>query len=129
MLKEAMISPTIPVTDVARAKQFYSDTLGLEYQPDWSDEENLYFAAGGDTYLSLYKRGPSTADHTLASFWVKDLDAEMSELHSKGVVFEEYDIPEMGLKTVTGVAEMGKYRGAWFKDPDGNILSIGAMTK
>jgi hypothetical protein len=38
------------------------------------------------------------------------------------VTFEEYDLP--GLKTVNGIAELGGMRGAWFKDPEGNILSV-----
>jgi hypothetical protein len=55
---------------------------------------------------------------------VDDLNKVMAHLRSKGVKFEEYNIPEMGLKTVNGVATIGKDRGAWFKDPDGNILSV-----
>jgi hypothetical protein len=55
---------------------------------------------------------------------IDDLNKVMAHLRSKGVKFEEYDIPEMGLKTVNGVAMIGNNRGAWFKDPDGNILSL-----
>ncbi|MGH2654353.1 MAG: VOC family protein [Actinomycetota bacterium] len=46
----------------------------------------------------------------------------MAELRAKGVTFEEYDMP--GLKTVNGIAELGGEKGAWFKDPEGNILSV-----
>ena len=129
MLKEAMTGDTIPITDVERAKQFYGTTLGLEYKPEWSDEENLMYMAGKGTYLSLYMRGPSKADHTLAEFWVEDIEKEMTELRTRGITFEEYDIPEMKLKTEDGIATMGKNRIAWFKDPDGNILAVGDMTK
>lgn len=55
---------------------------------------------------------------------VDDLNKVMARLRSKGVKFEEYDIPEMGLKMVNGVATIGKDKGGWFKDPDGNILSV-----
>ena len=53
---------------------------------------------------------------------VADVEAAVAELRDKGVRFEEYDLP--GLKTVNGIAELGGTRGAWFKDPEGNILSM-----
>jgi hypothetical protein len=49
-------------------------------------------------------------------------EAAVADLRSKGVPFEDYDLP--GLKTVNGIAERGGVRGAWFKDPEGNILSV-----
>lgn len=57
-------------------------------------------------------------------FEVDDIESVVSALRDRGVVFEEYDLP--GLKPVGGIAvhESGA-RGAWFKDPDGNILEIG----
>jgi hypothetical protein len=55
-----------------------------------------------------------------------DLDGEMADLRSRGVVFEEYDFP--GLKTENGVATMPDgERGAWFLDTEGNILSLNSM--
>lgn len=129
MLGTAWVSPTIPVTDIATARKFYTDTLGLKEKPEWSDEDDVTFMAGEKSYLSVYKRGPSTADHTLAEFWVEDLDVEMDELKTKGVTFEEYDLPEMNLKTVNGVATYGKIRVAWFKDPFGNIFALSAKTQ
>jgi len=63
---------------------------------------------------------------SVLGFVVDDLFAEMADLRKRGVVFEEYDVP--GLKTVNGVVEMGKMgKGAWFKDSEGNILSISQM--
>jgi len=53
---------------------------------------------------------------------VRDVEAAMAALRAEGVTFEEYDMP--GLKTVNGIAELGGERGAWFKDPEGNILSV-----
>ncbi|HYK08634.1 MAG TPA: VOC family protein [Candidatus Eisenbacteria bacterium] len=124
MLSDFPIAPTIPVTDLERAKKFYTEVLGLTV-----DKENpggISFNTGGDTKLYIYKRGPSKADHTLASFVVKDVEAEVDALTKKGVVFEQYDFP--GLKTnekgIAVLAEEGE-KGAWLKDPDGNILAIG----
>ena len=52
----------------------------------------------------------------------KDIEAIVSELRSRGVKFEDYDVT--GLKTVDGIAQFGPEKVAWFRDPDGNILSI-----
>jgi hypothetical protein len=56
---------------------------------------------------------------------VDDVEKAVVDLRSKGVTFEEYDMP--GIKTVNGIADMGDFKGAWFKDPEGNILAIGSM--
>jgi hypothetical protein len=50
------------------------------------------------------------------------VEATVRWLKNRGVVFEEYDFP--GLKTVNGIATLGDRKGAWFKDPDGNILAV-----
>jgi hypothetical protein len=46
----------------------------------------------------------------------------MGDLRGRGLTFEDYDFP--GLKTTNGVAQLGDSHGAWFKDPDGNILAL-----
>jgi hypothetical protein len=51
------------------------------------------------------------------------VEAEVQDLRRHGVKFEEYDMP--GLKTVNGIATMGKLHAAWFKDSEGNILAVG----
>jgi hypothetical protein len=72
------------------------------------------------TYPTPDNAGKSPA--TLASFEVEDAEATVGEMREKGVDFEEYDLP--GLKTEGGIAELGGVKGAWFKDPDGNILAV-----
>jgi hypothetical protein len=57
---------------------------------------------------------------------VDDVERAVADLRSRGVELEEYDVP--GLKTVDGIAELGYERAAWFRDPDGNILSVGQPT-
>jgi hypothetical protein len=77
----------------------------------------------GDSYFSLYPTEfAGTAQHTLGTFTVRDVDAAVADLRGRGVRFEDYDLP--GIKTVNGIAELGGIRGAWFKDPEGNILSV-----
>ena len=121
MLADAEVGATIAVVDLARAKAFYADTLGLKIGEE--RPTGVLFECGHGTYIDVYP-SPSagTARSTVAGFRVDDLDATMADLRGRGVRFEEYDSP--GLKTVEGVAQLGPYRVCWFKDPDGNILSI-----
>ena len=120
MLADAPLTAVIPASDIERAKHFYGDTLGLKLI---DDRKEVVLFESGDTRFHVY-RTPSggQAAHTLAGWTVEDLDAEMTELRGRGVTFEEYDLP--GLKTVNGVVEDSGMRGAWFKDSEGNILSV-----
>ncbi|MEU6620599.1 VOC family protein [Streptomyces litmocidini] len=120
MLSDSPIAAIIPVNDMNRAKQFYSETLGLSLTKE-SPEDTRYECGG--TIIGLYETPyGGQASHTLASWKVDDLDGEMKELRSRGVTFEEYDLP--GIKTVDGVVESDTMRGAWFKDSEGNILCV-----
>ena len=120
MLGKYEAAATIPVRDLARARQWYSEKLGFE--PERVEPEGALYHSGCG-YFSLYpSEFVGTAKHTLMGWRTDDLDREMREMRAKGIRFEEYDMP--GLKTVNGVAQMGNERGAWFKDMDGNILSI-----
>ncbi|MFF8378120.1 VOC family protein [Streptomyces sp. NPDC015661] len=120
MLSDSPIAAIIPVSDMNRAKQFYSETLGLPLTKE--SPEDTRFECGG-TVIGLYETPyGGKAEHTLASWKVDDLDTEMSTLRSKGVTFEDYDLP--GIKTVEGVVESDTMRGAWFKDSEGNVLCV-----
>ena len=117
----ARAEPVIPISDRQRAIDFYQGKLGFPVVRD--GPEGVYFQAGDRTRLSIYESvGAGQSRATLAAFVVDDLDAAMNELRGNGVVFEEYDMPE--LKTEAGVASFGDMRGAWFKDPDGNIIAV-----
>ncbi|RKE19181.1 VOC family protein [Streptomyces sp. TLI_171] len=120
MLADAPLLAVIPVTDLGRAKQYYRDTLGLTLARE--SEEEVTFRSGSTEFGMYETPYGGQAGHTLASWKVADLDAEMTELRARGVVFEEYDLP--GLKTLDGVAENDGMRAAWFKDPDGNVLCV-----
>ncbi|MEV0190186.1 VOC family protein [Kitasatospora purpeofusca] len=121
MLGDAPLVAIIPAADVARAKAFYTDTLGLKLT-DAGPHGDLTFECGGSEFGIYETPSGGQAAHTLASFKVSDLDAEMAGLRGKGVVFEEYDMP--GLKTVDGVVEDDGMRAAWFRDSEGNILCL-----
>jgi predicted enzyme related to lactoylglutathione lyase len=127
MLAASPIAPMLPVVDLDRARRFYEDTLGLPLVEDLSGPDTLVFECGQGTLLGVYMRPtPTRADHTEAAFQVDDLENAIRTLGSRGVVFEHYDMP--GLKTDRqGIADMNGSRGAWFKDPEGNILGLFQM--
>ena len=126
MLQNADVYPTLPAIDIKRARKFYEETLGLKVVRE-DPSPGIQLKAANGTGLYIYQRGATKADHTVASFTVKDVEAEVKELKAKGVKFEEYDMPEMGIKTVNGIATMDGMKGAWFKDTEGNILGITSM--
>ena len=120
MLNDALVVPTIPVTDLDLAKPFYRDVLGLTVLEE--TPFSIRFGAGAGTQLSVFKRGPVERGHTVAHFEVADIEATLADIRSRGGVFEEYSGP--GLTTVNGIAPIGPARGAWIKDPEGNVLGI-----
>jgi catechol 2,3-dioxygenase-like lactoylglutathione lyase family enzyme len=125
MFEPVRAVPTIAVSDMDKAKEFYGGTLGLTAKDERSD--GIRYEAGGGTLLLVYtSQFAGTAKSTSMSFEVADLEKSVEELRGRGVVFEDYDMP--GLKTVNGIAEIQGVKGAWFKDPDGNILALGQET-
>ena len=123
MLKDAPVAAILPAADLERTKTFYMEVLGLP-APDMVAPGTLEFKCGGGTRLLLYRReGGTDADHTVAGWMVEDVAGTVEALRERGVVFEQYDMPN--LKTdERGIATIGDEQAAWFKDPEGNILSI-----
>ena len=107
-----------------RAREFYEGKLGLSVGIDSADNVQYRCAEGSvfHVYLSPEHAGKSTA--TLASWGVDDIEKVVDELTKRGVTFAQYD--ERGLKTdEKGIATFeGDAKVAYFKDPDGNTLSI-----
>jgi catechol 2,3-dioxygenase-like lactoylglutathione lyase family enzyme len=124
MLSNSVVAPTLPVVDLERARKFYEEKLGLKVVRD-DPSPGLMLQGGKGTKIYLYQRSATKADHTVASFEVENIDAEVNELIKKGVRFEEYDMPDMGIKTINGIAVMNGEKAAWFKDTEGNILALG----
>lgn len=120
-LTNARARATVAVSDADRARSFYQDTLGLTLEGELPGVTT--FRCGDGTVLDVYESAfAGTAKSTVASFQVTDLTAAMAELRGRAVAFEEYD--EGPMKTTDGVVEFGGMRGAWFRDPDGNILGL-----
>ena len=121
-LATSSVTTALPVTDTGRAKEFYSDRLGLAFR-ETNAEGSLLYDLGGGASLMLLPREAGTQNPSTALTWeVDDVVAEVVDLESRGVRFEDYDQP--GLTTVDHVAEMEGERAAWFLDPDGNVLCI-----
>ena len=121
MLKDSRIVPYIPVADVARARKFYEDTIGLTPRETYGG--GVIYECGGGSSVFMYPSPGAGTSKASTAFWaVDDVAAEVAALKSRGVKFEEYDMP--GIKTVDGIATGGGARTAWFKDSEGNILAI-----
>jgi catechol 2,3-dioxygenase-like lactoylglutathione lyase family enzyme len=122
MFDSVQFHVTLPASDIARARAWYEEILGLlPVETDLFD--GSWYETGGVRFL-LYPSGVAgTNQATAASFTPDDFDAAMALLRERGVVFDEFDYDD--LKTVNGVLELPDGRkGAWFKDSEGNILNI-----
>ena len=123
MLADNQAIATIPVRDVERAQSFYKDTLGL---PQTDAKAGAATYSSGGVRLLVYESDQAGTNKATAATWaVADVDAVVAELKKKGVAFERYDdLPGMAMKGDVHVSSEGDMKAAWFKDPDGNILSI-----
>jgi catechol 2,3-dioxygenase-like lactoylglutathione lyase family enzyme len=112
---------TIAVKDLQRATSFYRDTLGLE-PLDTEQRGVSRYASGRSTVLVYQSEFAGTNRATSATWQVDDVKDLARTLRGRGVTFERYDLP--GLTREGDVYVADHYQGAWFKDPDGNILHI-----
>jgi len=112
-----MVVTTVAVTDLDRAKQFFHEQVGLPLLEEMPFAIRL--GAGHGSQLSV-RRGQPNVGQTVAHFEVDDIEGVIGELTSRGVTFEEYESP----KTTNFIAQIGPARGAWFKDPDGNVFGV-----
>lgn len=117
VLADAMVVTTVAVTDLDRAKQFFAEQLGLPLLDETPFA--IRFGAGKGTQMSV-RRGQPNVGQTVGHFEVDDIEAVIRDLTSRGVTFEEYETP----KTIDFIAQIGPARGAWFKDPDGNVFGV-----
>jgi catechol 2,3-dioxygenase-like lactoylglutathione lyase family enzyme len=121
MLGEHPITPVLLATDLAAAREFYHDKLGLQIERQ--NENAIVFSCGSSTHLDVTKSTVGTADQQTQAAWqVSDIRAEVAELRARGVKVEDYDTP--GLKTEDGIADIGFAWAAWIIDPATNTLGI-----
>lgn len=121
LLDDAPVTCMLPVKDLARARTFYEQCLGLT--PLGAKPDGKFVYRVGGTELALFPKPEGTkAEHTALSFRVPDIGRAVAELEGQGVSFADYDLP--GLKTVGHVCVLGSEKAAWFSDTEGNILCL-----
>lgn len=119
MLKNKDSAAIVAVKDIAAARKFYEETLGLEFIR--GDEHVVEFATG-ETSLVVYVSEFAGTNKANAVVWGvgDDIEQIVSFLQGKGVVFEHYE----GMDRDGDIHRAGDFRMVWFKDPDGNILHL-----
>ena len=123
IFKNAKAFSGFSVNDIAKAKEFYGDTLGIEVVEDSGMGILTLNIAGGAKVIVYPKADHTPATFTILNFPVKNIEEAVDKLAACGIKFERYDFPAMQPDS------KGIYRGegppiAWFKDPAGNVLSV-----
>jgi catechol 2,3-dioxygenase-like lactoylglutathione lyase family enzyme len=134
VLKRGRVATRLPAQDLNRARQFYAEKLGLE--PDDERPGGLLYRCASGEFTLFESAGAPSGTFTQMAWEVDDIEATVTALKERGVVFDEVDLP--GLKTVDGIAEIaGNYpskgatgeRGAWFRDSEGNLHGVGQAVR
>jgi catechol 2,3-dioxygenase-like lactoylglutathione lyase family enzyme len=121
MLDRFRVYAVLPASDLHRAKTWWEEKVGMS--PTNEDPGGLWFACADGTWVVVTPSGyAGTAQNTAVSFTVTGIEDLMEQLRGRGVVFEEYDLPDF--KTENGLFAMGGYKAAWFKDSEGNIVEV-----
>jgi catechol 2,3-dioxygenase-like lactoylglutathione lyase family enzyme len=122
MLGDTNVQPMLPVKDLEAAKKFYEEKLGLKRVGE-EPGAALVYQSGNGTLCVYLSRFAGTNQGTAALWEVGDVEGTVKELKDKGVSFEHYDnLPET--TRTDDIHRAGDIVVAWFKDPDGNILSV-----
>jgi catechol 2,3-dioxygenase-like lactoylglutathione lyase family enzyme len=111
----------VPIVDAERAKRFYRDALALRLVSEELPFALVFDADGTMLRLAIVDKHVPTAG-TILGWQVPDITLAVQELERAGVRFERYEYmkqDDLGIWTTPTGA-----RVAWFKDPDGNVLSI-----
>jgi catechol 2,3-dioxygenase-like lactoylglutathione lyase family enzyme len=121
MLRDTNAIATLAVKDLDAAGRFYEETLGLS-RAEGEDGESIVFESG-DTTINVYRSSFAGTNKATALTWaVDDVEDVVRTLKARGVKFEHYELPNTTREGDVHVA--GEFKVAWFKDPDGNILSV-----
>jgi extradiol dioxygenase family protein len=122
MLADRAAMATIAVKDIGAAKKFYGELLGLKKSHEMGDEVATY--ESGNSTILVYKSDFAGTNKATSATWDvgEEFDTIVKTLKAEDVAFEHYDMP--GMTRQGDIHVSGDFRGAWFKDPDGNILHI-----
>lgn len=125
MLGDMNAHAVLPVSDLEQARRFYGHLLGLEESGRSEDEQAIMFRSG-DTHILVYESDFAGTNQATAVAWeTNDVTSLVESLKQKGVAFEHYPNLYPDIVLEGDVHRMGPMSVAWFKDPFGNILSIG----
>jgi catechol 2,3-dioxygenase-like lactoylglutathione lyase family enzyme len=122
-LSTCRIGPAAAVADMARARAFYEGPLGLTAEEQQGGAVTYAFGSGTQLVIYPSPENAGTSKATLAGIEVPDVEAAVEDLTARGVTFEQYAMGEIETDA-RGVADLGGFKSAWFKDPDGNIFAI-----
>jgi len=121
MLASGKLIGFVPTKDSKKSREFYEGKLGFRFVSD--DQFALVMQAGKSTIRIAKVKDFTPAQYTVMGWEVKDVEAMVKSLNKRGVKFEKYPFVEdrkLGIWTAPSGAKV-----AWFKDPDGNVLSLG----
>ena len=129
MLKHCRVETRIPTQDLERARRWYAEKLGLE--PVEVRPGGLRYEVDSGVFCLFVSSGASDGSFTQMGFYVEDIEATVSGLRARGVVFEDYG------GTMNAIMEIeGNYpskgrgeRAAWFRDSEGNLLGIAQVLR
>lgn len=119
-MKDAKPILFVTTADAERARAFYEGVLGLRVTSE--DDYALVLDSNGTMIRVTKMKAVTPPGHTVLGWEVSDISAEVSALRERGVTFEQYGFPgqdDAAIWTAPGGARI-----AWFKDPDGNVLSM-----
>lgn len=120
MLSHSRLQAIVWTSSIAQAEPFYTGVLGLQLRRH--SNGNLIYDVGGSDLTVGHVPSTRPSAHTVMGFAVDDLEAEMAQLANRGITWERFNgLPhdEQGV-----VVTSGGDRVAWFRDPDGNLISI-----
>jgi len=122
MFKVTKAISSFSVDNLAKARKFYSEKLGLNVSEEPQMKGMFYLNINKDSKVMLYEKPNHTpATFTVLNFPVKDVESTVDDLAGKGIRFEQYDELKTDKK---GISSGGPVKIAWFKDPAGNIISV-----
>ena len=120
MLTTAPIRAYLPASNLPRARKFYEQQIGLKPKEEYAGGV-IYECGGAEVFL--YPTPNAGTSKASQAYWsVTDVEAEVADLKSRGLKFEDYNMP--GIKMTNSIATGGGAKTAWFKDTEGNILAV-----
>lgn len=129
MLSNAQFETRLPTQDLSRARRWYAEKLGLE--PTEERDGGLRYEGASGVFCLFASAGASDGSFTQMGFYVDDVEAAVSALRARGVVFEEYDGAVNGIMDIEGnYPSKGRgERAAWFRDCEGNMLGLAEVVR